>query len=174
MPVQKHAPAEKGQTFCNGSASTSAPTNPAAAAATAMSNAKADEDFYLSYKMCPSVTASQSWPYEVEFDKYVKKRNYCSTTVNRMTAMINNKAGQNAQNGKKLTSSTRSAANDERIQSTQSNSSLKNILNLNTKSFPMKSLFLNNCNIVYNYDPSKTETSNKSGTLSALLPSFAH
>jgi hypothetical protein len=171
--VQKYISTEKSQTFSNGNSNVSQPVSSAAgampaaaAAAAAMSNAKAaDEDFYESYKICPNMMASQSWPYEVEFDKYVKKRNYCSTTVNRMTAMINSnnnyKASCNGSNSKKQ--QLPANLSNDRVQSTQSNSSLKNILNLNTKSFPMKSLFLNNCNIVYNYDPTKQETSNKSG-----------
>lgn len=193
VPVQKYATSEKSQTFCSTDQSSSPATanTAASAAAAVLSNAaKADEDFYLSYKMCPSVTASQSWPYELEFDKYVKKRNYCSnnsttmtatsaTTANRMTnGMISTTTSKASPNAKKQLPSSLSRAtatgDTERVQGTQSSSSLKNILNLNTKSFPMKSLFLNNCNIVYNYDPAKQETcnNNKSGrpSLSSLAP----
>lgn len=180
--MQKYASTEKSPTFCNtnqsssNSANTATPTtaNTAASAAAAAVMNNADEDFYLSYKMCPSVAASQSWPYEVEFDKYVKKRNYCSNNsttttaaVNRMAnAMISTTTSKASPSAKKQlpSSLSRATADTERVQSTQSNSSLKNILNLNTKSFPMKSLFLNNCNIVYSYDPAKQEASNnKSG-----------
>ena len=121
-------------------------------------NGKTDGDTYDQYKICQNITSSQSWPYEVEFDRFVKKRNYCSTTVNRMTSMINSRANSNS---KKLPSGLKNA--EERVQSTTGNSSMKNILNLSTKSFPMKSLFLNNCNIVYNFDNNKQDGNNKSG-----------
>jgi len=133
------------------------------------------EEYYYPYRS----TAAQStvaWPFELEFDRYVKKRNYCSNKtvvqINRYLkdAPINPNNTNNSSNNRRLSTfrpPTEYCSTEISLNTCNTNKPLNSLqgispqpqqikyshLNMSTKAFPMKSLFFNtNCNFIYHLE----------------------
>lgn len=125
-------------------------------------NSIKEEEFYHPFRS--TLPSDTTWPFEIEFDRYVKKRNYCSSNINicpnsyknnlrnypikklpvmkpEITSNYNKSPDNNNNNRR-----NDSIVSSKQIGSPQSSESKLN--NTATKTFPMKNLFLHNSNMM--------------------------